>query len=192
MLGIVSARDLLDLQRSSPSGSTGEIVKNRLTTPVSAPDTAPLLNVIDSMRKERIHFAVIVDEYGAFAGVVTLHDVVEALIGEVGEIEDVNPNILKRPDGSFLVDAGVAIDDLWDELAISDESPYSDSEFHSLGGFIMSVLGRVPKEGERFSAHGYVFEVIDMDRHRIDKVLLIPEIELPESELTKRPGNKNE
>jgi putative hemolysin len=174
VLGIISARDLLDLQRSSPSGSTREVIHDRLTNPVRSPDTAPLLSVIDSMRKERIHFAVIVDEYGAFAGVVTLHDVVEALIGEVGELEDLNPNILKRPDGSFLVDAGVAIDDLWEELVISEESPYSDSEFHSLGGFIMSRLGRVPKEGDRFEAHGYTFEVVDMDRHRIDKVLISP------------------
>ena len=174
VLGIISARDLLDLQRQNRSGLTGEVLKEKLTEPVRAPDTAPLLTIIDSMRSSRMHFAVVFDEYGVFVGVVTLHDVIEALVGEIGELDDRGSNIIKRADGSLLVDAKIAIDDLWEELSIGDSSPYSDSEFHSLGGFIMTYLGHVPEEGESFTAHGFTFEVLDMDRHRIDKVLVTP------------------
>jgi putative hemolysin len=172
VIGIISARDLLGLQRQNPSGNTGYVIMKSLTEPLCAPDTAPILTIIEQMRASRIHFAVVLDEFGVFVGVVTLHDVVEALIGEIGELEDRGSNIIKRADGSFLVDAKIAIDDLWEELSIGDVSPYSDSEFHSLGGFIMTYLGHVPEEGEVFAAHGYTFEVIDMDRHRIDKVLV--------------------
>jgi putative hemolysin len=172
VLGIVSARHLLDLQRRGVSGTTVEAVVTHLTPAVQAPETTPLLALIESMRKERNHFAVVVDEYGTFAGIATLHDVVEALIGEVGEIDDDTSDLVRRSDGSLLVDARMAIDELWEELAIDDPYPYGDSEFHSLGGFIMTHLGHVPREGEEFEAHGYTFEVVDMDRQRIDKVIV--------------------
>jgi putative hemolysin len=172
VLGIVAIHDLIALSLEGADGITKDVVHSRLVAPLRVPETTPLLTLLDMLRKERIHFAIIVDEYGGLAGIATLHDLVEAIVGEVGEIDDEAPYIIKRGDGSWLVDAQIDIDELWEQLAIPERSPFDDAEFHSLGGFIMSRLGHVPKESEKFEANGFEFEVVDMDRHRIDKVLV--------------------
>ena len=172
VLGIVAIHDLMARSLEGAEGLTRDVVNSRLVAPLRVPETIPLLTLLDMLRKERIHFAIIVDEYGGLAGIATLHDLVEAIVGEVGEIDDEAPYIIRRSDGSWLVDAQIDIDELWEQLAIPERSPFDDAEFHSLGGFIMSRLGHVPKAAEKFEANGFEFEVVDMDRHRIDKVLV--------------------
>lgn len=172
VLGIVSVHDLLELRNKR--ATTGHAIKEYLTTPLKVPESISALRLLERFRKNRAHFAVVVDEYGSVTGIVTVHDIVESLVGEIGDSSDDLPEIYRRPDGSYLVDARADIEEIWERLGFLDKTPFNAGEFHSLGGFIMLSLGHIPKTGEAFTSYGFNFEVVDMDGHRIDKVLITP------------------
>ena len=112
------------------------------------------------------------DEYGVVAGIATVYDVLQVIVGDIGDVPQEEKSIVERDDGSLLVDATTDVEDLFEILGINSESPFKSGEFHSLGGYVMTILGYIPKEGSHFEAYGYTFEVIDMDNNRIDKVLV--------------------
>ena len=121
--------------------------------------------------------ALVIDERGHIEGLVTLTDVLEALVGEVPEEdEDAEEAIVRREDGSWLVDGLLASDELKERLG-SSKLPLHDEEaanYQTVGGMVMDLLGRVPAAGDRFEWDGYSFEVLDMDGRRVDKVLITP------------------
>jgi putative hemolysin len=120
-----------------------------------------------------------VDEHGGTAGIVTLADVVSIIVGEfttTDEPEDLD--IVRRPDGSLLVDGAVSVDQLKDELDV-DQLP-DEEDYSTFAGFILHQLGRIPVTGERFSWDRWSFEVVDMDGRRVDKVLVSPLPPAPE------------
>jgi putative hemolysin len=115
--------------------------------------------------------ALVVDEYGEVEGVVTVEDVLEAVVGDMPERRlGEEPAIVRRNDGSMLMDGMLAIDEV--KLALGFDSLPDEESYHTLAGFILTQLGRVPEEGEAVVYGGWRFEVVDMDGRRIDKVLV--------------------
>lgn len=176
VLGILQTGDLL--KKALPGGHcvTSADIEAVLHSPLFVPETVTTTQLLENFRRARLQFALIVDEYGEVQGVVTLTDVMSAIVGELSEPERPEErDMLQREDGSWLVDGDVGIERLKSVLVIDDELPGEDERgFHTLGGFIMHALGRIPSPTDHFEASGWRFEVMDMDRNRVDKVLLSP------------------
>jgi putative hemolysin len=127
------------------------------------------IELVEKFRLQRTNIALVVDEYGGTQGMVTLHDLVENIFGELPEkFEDSEPRVIQRSDGTFLVDGSIELKKISDSFGIE----ISDDSFSTLNGFIMHHLGRISKEGDLIHYGSYQFEVIDMDGKRIDKVLV--------------------
>jgi putative hemolysin len=147
-----------------------------VTPPLYVPTAMPAGKLIESFKKSGKHIALVVDEFGGLQGIVTLNDVMMAIVGNLPEREQRHdPKALLRQDGTWVVDAMLDIDETKTHLEIDDELPGEDANRYStLGGFILHQLGHIPREGDKFLWDRFEFEVIDMDRQRIDKVLVTP------------------
>ena len=145
--------------------------------------------LIEEFRKTRKHVALVVDEFGVVEGMVTLKDVVEAIVGRLPErgVRQHYPEIIVREDGSWLVDAQVDFEEAAREMGInlSEQAPI-DNRFQTVGGFGLHHLGHIPEEGEKLDWHSYRFEIVDMDRQRIDK-LIVSRLTKPPVESTEHP-----
>jgi putative hemolysin len=147
-----------------------------LEKPLYITETAGTLAVIGQFRENGVEIALVTDEYGGIEGLVTLTDLMEAIVGDLpsGEQEQ-EPAIRRRDDGSWLIDAALPLEALR-ELLQRQTLPGEDvGGFHTLAGFLLHRFGRVPAAGDHFSWDGWRFEVVDMDGHRIDKVLIGPQ-----------------
>jgi putative hemolysin len=130
------------------------------------------LRILERFRKERNYFAVVVDEYGSTQGIITLHDLTENIFGALPDVGDVTePSIVSREDGSLLVDGTIPIDELREAVTLK-EFDSEDGDFSTLAGFILYKLSEIPNVGDHFSTEGYRFEIMDMDKSKIDKVLI--------------------
>ncbi len=148
-------------------------LRHLLTPPLSVPETMVASALLEQFKVSGKHLALVVDEFGSVAGIVTLYDVLEAIVGDIPESgRHDEPEAKQRSDGSWLVDATYDIDEL-KELTGLDELPHEEeAEFQTAGGFVMTHFGRIPSTGEAFEYGGWRFEVVDMDRHKIDKLLV--------------------
>jgi putative hemolysin len=139
------------------------------------PETMSALDVLERFKKKRTHVALVIDEHGGFQGLITTSDVLEAIVGDIptpGEAEEAD--VIRREDGSWLVDGKVLADEL-KELLDRDELPFEDENlYQTLGGLVMAFLDRIPRSGDHFDWNGFRFEVVDMDGHRVDKVMIKP------------------
>ena len=131
------------------------------------------LRLLEEFRKSHTHIAFVFDEYGVVTGLITLNDIVEGLLGQIARHgEDTEPLATRRDDGSYLLDGSLPVQDLKAILNIP-KLPHEDrTSFQTVAGFVMTHMGRIPRTGEWFTFDRFRFEVVDMDRHRIDKVLL--------------------
>ena len=173
ILGILQTGDLL--KKALPGHCiTGADIESVLHPPLYVPESVSTTQLLESFRRARLQFALIVDEYGDVQGLVTLTDVLAAIVGELAVPEaPEDRDMAQREDGSWLVDGDVGIERLKSVLDIDDDLPGEEEHsFHTLGGFIMHVLGRIPQATDHFTAAGWRFEVMDMDRNRVDKVLV--------------------
>ena len=171
VIGMVRAKDLL---AASLAGSPLDL-KPLLRTPLFVPESMPAMKAIDVFKKHRLHSALVVDEHGGVEGIVTVNDILEALVGEMPSIY--NPSeqaIAKRSDGSWLVDGGLPVDEFKDAFQIGRLPREEQAHYRTMNGFIVSYLGHIPAVAERFEWGGFRFEVMDMDRNRVDKVLVTP------------------
>jgi putative hemolysin len=173
VLGVLQTGDLL---KKALGGERVTLVdlEALLRPPLYVPETVSTTQLLESFRRARLQFALLIDEYGDVQGVVTLTDVLAAIVGELSVPEaPEDRDMLQREDGSWLVDGDVGIERMKSVLDIFDDLPGEDeNSFNTLGGFIMHTLGRVPAPTDHFEAAGWRFEVMDMDRNRVDKVLL--------------------
>lgn len=168
-IGIVHAKDLA----AGIAQSSSIDVRQMMTRPLIVPENMPVLRLLDRFRRERIHFAVAVNEYGTTEGVVTPTDILEAIAGALPERDDTDePMIVKREDGSWLVDGMMPIDEFQDHTGLRQLE--SDGSFHTMAGFALHELGHLPKAGECFEFGGIRFEVLDLDGRRIDKMAIYP------------------
>ena len=153
-------------------------IKDLLTEPPTVAPNCTGTQLLEKFRKDKIHIALVSDEFGRVRGVVSLNDVLESVVGELpnegSPIAQPKP-VRRREDGSWLVDAVVSLDDFREATGIVGRFPGEGSgRFTAISGFIMRTLGRIPVEGDRVEALGHVFEVVDMDGHRLDKILVMP------------------
>ena len=138
------------------------------------PETLTVIELLESFKQHRQHFAVVIDEYGEIQGLVTINDAMGVLVGDVANVEDqLRPEILQREDGSWLVDGDISIERFRHAIKQDFKLPDEDEQaYRTLGGFVMMSLGRVPQVGDRVINKDLRFEVVDMDKHRVDKVIV--------------------
>jgi putative hemolysin len=168
-VGVIRGSHLLTAQLSGQPIN----LEAMLQPPLYVPESTRVLNVIQQFKQTRVHIALVTDEYGGIEGLVTLNDLMEAIVGNLPSLEHhEEPLIIQREDGSWLLDGSLDINDLkdlFDKDLLPDET--TDS-FHTLGGFVMYFFGHIPQSGEHFEWSGLRFEVVDMDGTRVDKVLV--------------------
>jgi putative hemolysin len=167
VVGFVHVRDLLDPQQSGRSTPVGEVVRPVLYLPASK----RVLAVLSEMRRESHHLAIVVDEYGGTAGIVTLEDLVEELIGDIRDEYDVEDAHARRLHGGAVeVDGLINIDDFAEETGIElPEGPYE-----TVGGYLMAALGHLPQVGEMTVVNGHRLSVTEMDGRRVARVRVTP------------------
>lgn len=170
VLGIVSIHDLVGAVRDPVAAK--KTLRELLVKSLEVPESMSALELLEKFREESIHFAVIRDEYGGVAGIATLDDVLRMIVGDVGESGEEEKLIVRREDGSLLVDASSDVENLFEYLQLKERLEGLEGQYHSVGGFVMTSLGRIPKEGDFFEQDGYRFEVVDMDGKRIDKIIV--------------------
>ena len=169
VLGIVQTKDLLT---RCLAGSKMDLKEN-LRPPLFVPEGLPALRLLEMFKKSRTHMALVVDEYGGVEGLVTLNDILEDLVGDVASVDmPEERQIFQRPDGSWLIDGKLQVDDLKEVLGLSKLPDEESGSYQTLGGLVMLQVGRVPVTGDAFETEGYTFEVVDMDGKRVDKVLV--------------------
>ena len=127
---------------------------------------------LEKFQEKRIHFATIVDEYGAVLGVVTLNDILDALVGDLSVTDEFDFEIVEREDGSYLIDAQLPFEDFLNHFEITAENKKTLVGFDTLGGFAMHIIEDIPETGEKFVWQDFEFEIVDMDKSRIDKILM--------------------
>ncbi len=171
VVGVLRSKDLLN---QSVEGKPLDLV-SVLQPPVFVPETLPAIKLLETLRLERTHLVLVIDEQGSIEGMVTLNDILGALVGDLPAVDESDePYAVQRDDGSWFLDGMLPIDDfkaLFDVEKLPDEE---SGNFQTLSGFVMMQMGRVPALGEYFEALDLRFEVADMDGYRIDKVLVSP------------------
>jgi putative hemolysin len=172
VIGIVSVHDVFELQADLPADAQAQL--RGLSSPaMDVPESMTALELLERFKEQGEHFAVVRDEYGSVAGIATVDDVLQVVVGDMGEVNGEGRSITVRDDGSLLVDASLDVQNLFETLGCSEASDGEPGQFHSVGGFVMSSLGRIPKAGDSFMHDGHRFEVVDMDGKRIDKILVV-------------------
>lgn len=170
-LGVVQTKDILG------SILNGEkiTIESNLKEPLVIPETLPVLDVLNLFKENSnyVHMAMVVDEYGSIEGLITLNDILEALVGDIPALDEPNePKAIPRKDGSWLVDGYLSAEEFKEVLNIEKLPDENKGNFNTIGGFIMSYTGKVPVTGEIFQWRNLEFEIIDMDGHHIDKILV--------------------
>jgi putative hemolysin len=170
-LGVVRVRTLLAAKlKGQPIN-----LEEELQPPLFVAESARALSVLEQFRRSGIHIALVTDEFGGVGGLVTLNDLMEGIVGDLPSAEDEDvPLVVTREDGSFLVDGGLDLDTFTELIDHDVFGIDQEGRYHTLAGFVMHVLERIPREADHFEWQGYRFEVIDMDGKRVDKLLVMP------------------
>ena len=172
LLGYVRASDLLS---QCLGGNCTVDIEGAIQPPVLVPEHMPAFAVLERFRSSGSEIAFTMNEYGGVEGLVTLRDILEALVGEIPQAADLkNPSIVERDDGSFLIDGMLPIEEFRDIFDLNELPGEEENYFQTLGGFVLTSLGRIPNPGDNFEYEGLRLEVMDMDGNRIDKVLVAP------------------
>ncbi|MGN7721450.1 hemolysin family protein [Chitinophaga sp. 22620] len=150
------------------------VLKDVMRKPLFIPDNNTAYQVLEKFKETQIHAAFIVDEYGTFLGMITLNDILEAIVGDMPETGQDDYNMVKRDDGSYLIDAQIPFYDFLSEFDMQDLMAEFEQEFDTLAGFILHHLEHIPQTGEKLEWRDFTFEIVDMDAHRIDKILVTP------------------
>ncbi len=171
VLGIIRAKDLL----MQFAGGQQVSVLSAVQQPPVVPKNMKALNAVERLRAEKSPLALVVDEYGIIAGMITFTDVLEAIVGDIPGMDNPGeePEATQREDGSWLFDGQIAVHDLQMILDL-DELPAEEANYETVGGLFMALVGRIPVVGDHFEWQNLRFEIVDMDGHRVDKVLVAP------------------
>lgn len=182
IIGIVHAGSLFE-QMIRGKTITSLDIEGATRPPLFVPETISAMQLLETLKKNRAELALVIDEYGEIEGIVTLSDVLGALVGDVSVIDEHHEvDGVRRDDGSWLIDGGVSFDRFRELLETDVRFPEEASgTYHTLAGFVMTFLGHIPQMSDAFEWEGYRIEVVDMDRNRIDR-LLITKIDPPQEE----------
>jgi putative hemolysin len=167
-LGII---DLRELTIAALRGEAFDLAKARKPALIIS-EQVSVLRLLDFFRRASAHFAVIVDEYGATEGIVTVTAVLEAIAGELPEHgQDDASTAIERDDGSLLIDGMMAIDDFAARIGV--ENLRQGNDYETVAGFVVDQLGHIPRVGEKFERPDMTVEIVDMDGRRVDKLLVV-------------------
>ena len=171
LIGVLYVKDLFHLGApESLAVPSADEVSRRLREPYVVPESRLVLELLAEMRKARRSFAVVVDEHGGVAGVLTINTLVSELVGDIQDEYDASqPEEIERVDRSrWLVEGSTSVDDLHEEIG----APIPEGDYVTLGGFLFELFGRIPEEGDFIEHQGWTYRVEEMDRRRIDKVVV--------------------
>lgn len=167
VLGTVRAADLLSMAMKNAPMTLRSLIKE----PLFVPDSMGIFKLLEALKSSHRHVAIVLDEFGAVEGLVTVTDLLEAFVGSLPTDAAAERPIVARPDGSWLIDGAAPIADVLNELTLDPLPENEVGAYHTMGGFVMARLGRIPRTTDIADWGGMRFEVIDMDGRRIDKVL---------------------
>jgi putative hemolysin len=120
-----------------------------------------------------LHIALVTDEYSSIRGIISLHDILEAIVGDLRTLgEPIDTPVVLREDGSWLINGDAPIEDIRDILSVDSFPEEKQGHYRTIAGLVMSIMGRIPQTGDHIEAGGFRYEVVDMDGNRIDKVLV--------------------
>ncbi|HIH02777.1 MAG TPA: HlyC/CorC family transporter [Methanoregulaceae archaeon] len=169
IVGMVSVKSVL---ARLVSGGRPDI-RGSVAKPMFVPETLPVLKLLESFKQSGVHVALVTDEYGSIQGIVTLHDILETIVGDVPSYgEPAELPIVAREDGSWLVDGSTPVDDIRDVISAGFFPGEEEGHYRTLAGLLMYLLNRIPVTGDTVESTGLRFEVVDMDGKRVDKVLV--------------------
>ncbi|MBL7825258.1 MAG: HlyC/CorC family transporter [Saprospiraceae bacterium] len=171
ILGFLQAKDYYE-KRQEKNFTLGSVLRE----PVIIPENMYAIDILHEFKKRRCYFGIVVDEFGAFEGIITLHDLSEALVGDLPDSDTEAAEISTRTDGSLLVSGSVLVSDL-NHFLDTDLIPEKSAYYNTLAGFVMHHLERIPNVGELFDFNHRQFEILDKDGARIDKVLIREAVE---------------
>ena len=167
VLGYVRTRELID----ALLGHKPLDLRAMIRDPLVVPPSTKALSLLAQFKKARPHIAIVVDEYGDLLGMITPTDILETIAGDLaGEGHDATPDVVKRDDGSFLVDGQIGMDELEDKVGMG--GLVIGERFATLARFLLEQLGYIPRTGQTLVVNGWRFEIVDMDGTRIDKVMV--------------------
>jgi putative hemolysin len=168
VLGVIHVADLLS---QTLRGEELNLTTS-LRQPLFIPESTRGLKVLEQFKKFGTHIAMVVDEYGVIQGLVTMHDLLEEIVGDITDIyEPEEPQIIEREDGSWLLDGMLSIEQFLEQFELP-ENAIDRGNYHTLGGFTIMQLGKIPVSGESFEWRHLRLEIVDMDGKRVDKVLV--------------------
>lgn len=170
MFGVVHLKDLLFY--SFENMFSIEQLRKIADKPHMVPESMKAIKVLEMFRHSRVHIALVLDEFGTIQGLVTLNDILEALVGDIKTQASQDIPIVTRDDGSFIVDGAVSIHDLKKKLRLNDIQESDLGAYQTTAGFIIAHLEKIPQTGDYFERSGFRFEVIDMDNNRVDKIMI--------------------
>lgn len=182
LLGIVSAKDFLENHTEE-----GFNIRSLIRKPIILNEYTPAFNILSEFRKRKEYAAIVVDEHGEIDGMITLHDIIEGVVGSLPDEDDSeDPDIVKRSERSYLINGKTLIFDINDYFGfeIIEDEPRN---YTTLSGFFLYKLGEIPRVGNRIASEGISMEIVDMDGKRIDKILF----EILDSEILEESGNRN-
>jgi putative hemolysin len=170
ILGILHRSDLL---KSLMAAEAFNLV-SLLRPPLYVPDSSTLTHLLEFFKENRGDFALIANEYGELEGLVTMSDVLKAIVGEIPHTEtDFDPDVVQREDGSWLIDGSLSISRLKSVIGLNGQFPgETENSFNTVGGFILFVMEKIPRVADNFTYENWYFEVVDIDGIRIDKVFV--------------------
>ena len=165
--GVVSIKDLY-------VSNDLTLFKDLMKPALFVPENNSAYQVMEKFKESQIHSCFIVDEYGSVQGMITLNDILDAILGDIGQVDEADYEMVEREDGTYLVDAQIPFYNFLSRFDKEDWAQEEEHQFDTLAGCILHELERIPHAGDKLDWRGFTFEVVDMDGHRIDKVLVTP------------------
>ncbi len=165
IVGVVHAKDVLTALRSRPK----ETVRSIMRPPLFVPGTREVEDVLADMKRLKVHLAIVLDEYGGTAGLVTMEDLLEEIVGPIFDEHDLTQERPRPVEGAPLVDGGMPITDFNSEY----DTSIDDTDYTTLGGYVFGLLGRLPRVGDRVTVGSYTFEVAEMDGRRVKSLRVV-------------------
>lgn len=170
VIGVILTRNFIGRLLNEPLFEVREL----LTPVIFVPETALALKILETFKQNKVYICVVVDEFGVTTGLITLHDLIENIFGELPQPDDQPEDqlVIIRDDGSMLIDGGIQIDDLREIINLPEFDKEDSGQFTTLAGLAIHILKKVPHVGEKFEVGDYLFEIVDMDFNRVDKILM--------------------
>jgi putative hemolysin len=167
LIGVVSVKDIFPKEFKGADFNLAEFLKQ----PVMVPESTPAYKVLERFKESKIHYAFVLDEYGSVQGMVSMDDILDALIGDVTEYNQQEYQIVQRDDNSWLADGAYPFFEFLNYFNMLEDE-FDEGDYNTLAGLILHQLSYIPKAGEVITWKGFEFEIVDMDGPKIDKVMI--------------------